>query len=242
MQDEAALVTGGGRGFGLGIARHLREAGATVYITGRTASVLDDAGERFDLRPVVADVTRGADWDRVLKQIRAEAGPLSILVNNAGGGGAIDHIERQSDEQIEAAVAANLVGAMLGCRRVVPMMKDREAGTIINISSVCGRYAWPGWSVYSAAKAGLEQFGRCLHTEVRESGVRLITLVPSWGATEFASAARLGGHPTADADIRKRCIQPNDIGRVVVDLCRLPLHLTVPEMLLLPLVQAIEPF
>ena len=242
MLGDIALVTGGGRGFGLGIARHLRQAGATVYITGRTAAVLADAAARFELRPVVADVTRGEDWDRVLGQIRADVGPVSVLVNNAGGGGTIDHIERQADEQIEAAVAANLVGAMLGCRRVVPEMKERRAGTIVNISSVCGRYAWPGWSVYSAAKAGLEQFGRCLHTELRASGVRSMTMIPSWGATEFASSAGIGGHPATDAEVRQKCIQPDDIGRVVVELCRLPVHLTVPEMLLLPLVQSIEPF
>ncbi len=237
LTGKTAIVTGGSKGFGMGIAAALKNAGADVYITGRDARALKATAARLGVHCVQADITCGGDWDRVITEA-TRGGRLDILVNNAGLGVKIAPLAQQSDDEIAASIAVNLTGAMLGCRRAAGIMSKQKSGTIINISSVCAQHAWPGWASYTAAKAGMIHFTRCLYTELRESGVRVTSLVPSWGATEFAVSANL---PDKPADVRAKSIQPEEIGKVVVDLCLLPAHLAMQELTLLPLVQEIVP-
>jgi NAD(P)-dependent dehydrogenase (short-subunit alcohol dehydrogenase family) len=238
LAGKVAVVTGASRGYGAGIARALAGAGASVWITGRSAADLAVVAAGIGARAVAADVTKGGDWDRLFQEVTRDAGRLDILVNNAGGGGHIAPAAGLTDDEIESSLAVNLTGAILGCRRAAAIMTRQKSGTIVNISSVCAVEAWPSWSVYSAAKAGLLQFTRCLYTELRPSGARATCLIPSWGATDFLRAS---GLPDFDPETAGKAIQPGEIGKVVVDICLLPPHLTVQEMVLLPLVQEIEP-
>jgi NAD(P)-dependent dehydrogenase (short-subunit alcohol dehydrogenase family) len=241
LSGKTALVTGGSKGYGAGIAEALQNAGADVWITGRDSAALKATAARLGVHAVKADVTKGKDWDRVVASILKAGGRLDILVNNAGGGGHIAPTADQTDAGIEEVIATNLTGAILGCRRAAPVMMKQKSGIIINVSSVCALYAWPGWSIYTAAKAGLNHFGHGLYTELRPHGVRVTTLTPSWGATEFLSASGIQGHPAAQADIRRLCIQPLELGAIVVQLCAQPAHLAVPDMTVQPLVQEIVP-
>lgn len=238
LAGQVAVVTGGSRGYGAGIAEALAQAGAAVWIAGRTESDLQAVAKRTGARAVRADVTRGADWDRLLAEVKGAHGRLDILVNNAGAGVRIAPAADMSDAEIEEALAVNLTSAILGSRRAAAMMTLQKSGTIVNISSVCAVEAWPSWSVYSAAKSGLVQFTRCLYTELRSAGARATCLLPSWGATDFLTAAGLSAF---DREIAGKCIQPRELGQVVVHVCSLPAHLTIQELILLPLVQQIEP-
>jgi NAD(P)-dependent dehydrogenase (short-subunit alcohol dehydrogenase family) len=238
LKGKSAIVTGGSRGYGTGIAEALKRRGVAVWVTGRDEVNLQAAAEKIGVQSIRADVSSSEDWDHVVEEVVERHGRIDILVNNAGGGIKIAPLQNQSDAEIEESVMINLTGAILGCRRVVPLMTREKSGTIINISSVCAREAWPGWSVYSAAKAGLVQFSRCLYTEVRDSGVRITSLIPSWGATNFLRAANLQGF---DPDTASRAIQPGDLGDVVVTICTLPPHLVIEDLVLWPLVQKVEP-
>ena len=237
LARQIAIVTGGATGYGAGIAAALRAAGADVWITGRHRERLEPAAAKLGVRYVVADVTLPADWDRLFDQV----GRLDILVNNAGASGRIQPLADQPDAAILASLATNLTGAALGCARAARVMKQQKSGAIINVSSVCAKYAWPGWSVYSAAKAGLGQLTKCLYAELREHNVRVTTLIPSWGATEFAATPDLAGHPARQDDIRRQCIQPRELGEIVVHICQLPAHLNVLEYTVVPRVQEIMP-
>ena len=241
VTGKIAIITGGSKGYGAGIAEALKQAGAEVWITGRDATALTATAQRLGVHPVVADVTQPAHWDRLFAEVTRHSGRLDILVNNAGGGVKIAPMTEQTDESIAEIIAANLTGHLLGCRRAAKIMTAQRSGIIINISSVCARYAWPGWGPYSAAKAGLAQFGHCLYTELRAAGVRVTTLTPSWGATDFLAAADIQGHPAAAEDVRRQTMQPHEMGRLVLDLCQLPAHLAVPDLTIQPLVQQIEP-
>ena len=241
LTGQVAIVTGGSKGYGAGIAQRLREAGATVWITGRDEAALRATADRLGVNSCCADVTKGADWDRLFEQAWSAHGRIDILVNNAGAGIRIAPTDRQTDEAIEQSIAVNLTGPLLGCRRAAPVMKRQGAGIIINISSVCARYAWPGWGPYSAAKAGLNQFAHCLYTELRKSGVRVTTITPSWGATEFGTAAQIANMPTDDPAVRSKCMQPLELGDLVVHLASMPSHLDVPDITVQPLVQEIVP-
>jgi short-subunit dehydrogenase len=138
-------------------------------------------------------------------------------------------------------LSLNLTSVILGCRRAAPVMCRQGSGTIINISSVCAKYSWPGWSIYSAAKAGVERFSKGLYTEVRPHGVRVTTLTPSWGATDFCDASELSGHPSTHSSVRERCTHPLELGKIVADIVATPAHLEILELTVVPTVQDISP-
>ena len=236
LRGKKAIVTGGGSGYGKGIAAAIAASGATVWITGRTREKLEDAAREIGAKAIVADVTCGADWDRVF----AEAGDIDVLVNNAGFGGRIAPLAEQDDDGVAAVIAANLTGAILGSVRAARTMAKRGKGVIVNISSVCALHAWPGWSVYTAAKAGLLKFSHALHTEMRSYGVKVMCVIPSWGKTDFNRAAGISG-ASEDPSLAAKCMSPEQMGEFVLGLVRLPVELTVPEVTIQPMVQDIVP-
>jgi NAD(P)-dependent dehydrogenase (short-subunit alcohol dehydrogenase family) len=237
LSGRVAVVTGGAKGFGYGAAKKLAEKGCRVWITGRDTAALEKAKKELGVNIFRADVTSPADWESLKDRLMSGGGRLDIMVNNAGEGGKIAEIELQSPGAIKSCIDINLTGAILGCRMAAGIMKKQKSGTIINISSVCAREAWPGWAVYSAAKAGLLQMTNCLYTETRPFGVRVTTVIPSWGATGFAERANL---PSNEETARKS-IQPDELGEQIVSICSLPAHLTVLDVTILPLVQEINP-
>ena len=236
LKGIKAIVTGGGSGFGKGIAGALSAVGAKVWITGRNREKLFAAAGEIGVRAFVADASDGKDWDRLL----AEVGDVDVLVNNAGFGGKIAPLTEQDDAGIAAVIATNLTGAIMGASRAAKIMAKRRRGVIVNISSVCAMHAWPGWSVYTAAKAGLLKFSHALHTEMRPYGVRVSCLIPSWGQTDFNRAAGISG-ASRGSNLAKECISPSQLGKIVADLVALPDHLTVPELVVQPMVQEIIP-
>jgi len=238
LQGLSALVTGGAKGYGAGIAESLRDAGAKVWITGRDETALKRTANALGVTPIRADVTVPSDWDAAINAVIKESSRLDILVNNAGGGVKIASTEEQTDESIAAAIALNLTGVIYGCRRVATIMHRQKAGIIINISSVAGHHAWPTWGIYGAAKAGLNHFSKSLYLELRPHNVRVTTITPSWGATEFLDAAGLSPQ---DPEIRSKCIKPSELGLLVVEHCALPAHLCVQETILWPMVQEVNP-
>ena len=237
LKGSKAVVTGGSSGYGKGIAAALVDAGAKVWITGRNEARLKAAAGEIGATPIVADAANGADWDRVFETV----GDLDILVNNAGFGGKIAPLSEQDDAGIESVIAANLTGAILGSARAArAMARTGRGGAIVNVSSVCAIHAWPGWSVYTAAKAGLLKFSRALYTEMRPKGVRVTCVIPSWGNTGFDVACGITG-AAEDAELAKKCIQPADLGRIVLDILSAPDRLAVPELTVQPMIQEIVP-
>ena len=234
LTESTIIVTGGSRGYGAGIAEALVKADARVWITGRDATKLTETARRIGATPFVADVADGEAWDRLMAEVLEQTGRLDVLINNAGEGVKIGPASEQTDAVIEQSLASNLTGAMLGCRRAAAIMQKQGSGLIVNIGSACSTHAWPGWSVYSAAKAGLLMFTRCLLTELRPHGVRVTSVLPSWGQTEFTDAANL---PPRDPAVLAQCISPADMGQLVVLIAQLPAHLVTEEIKLWPMVQ-----
>ncbi len=234
LQDQVAIVTGGARGYGMGMAEALVNAGAKVWITGRNEECLMQTAAKIGVQGFVADAADGAAWDCLLEVVMADSGRLDILVNNAGEGVNIAPTNELSDEVIERSIASNLTGALLGCRRAARVMSEQQNGLIVNIGSVCAKHAWAEWGVYSAAKAGLLQFSRSLVVEMRPHGVRVTSILPSWGQTEFTQAAGLASR---DAEVSALCISPADMGSLLVDIACRPSHLVTEEVTLWPMVQ-----
>jgi NADP-dependent 3-hydroxy acid dehydrogenase YdfG len=242
MQNHVAIVTGGSKGYGAGIAKVLKDAGAKVWITGRDKAALTKTAEALGIQWIAADVAKGADWDRMFDTVLAADGQVDALINNAGAAISVKPLEKITDADIKKCLSVNLTGSLLGCKRAARIMKERGSGTVVNISSACQNYGWPGWSVYSAAKAGLAQASKCLYAELREHGVRVTTVIPSWGATEFTTVCDdLVEAPSNDPEIRAKCIKPEELGEAVLHICTTPPHLEVLEYTLIPMVQEIMP-
>ena len=237
MDKHTVIVTGGSRGYGAGIAEAFATAGARVWITGRNAAQLHSTASRLGVTPFVADVADGPAWDRLLAEVLEKTGRLDVLVNNAGEGVQIGPASEQSDDAILRSIASNLTGSMLGCRRAAAIMQRQGSGLIVTIGSACSTHAWAGWGVYSAAKAGLLMFTRCLLAELRPYGVRVTSVLPSWGQTDFTEGAHL---PPRDPEVLAKCISPADLGQLILHTARMPAHLVTEELRLWPMVQPIS--
>lgn len=235
IEGKKIIITGGATGYGYGDARALKAAGGEVWIVGRRLERLRKAAEELGVRFIQGDITRGEDWDRIMETV----GEVDILVNNAGIAVKVEPLLSFSDEEIFRSINGNLTGAILGCRRVAEKMVARKSGLIINVTSVCSHYGWPGFACYTAAKAGLDMFSRALYTELRPHNVRVTVLTPSWGATEFGITANL---PPTEKELAAKMMSPDQMGELVRYICDFPEHLEFPEIMVQPLVQEIIPF
>ena len=237
MKNKVVLITGGSHGYGLGISIKLKEKGYIVWTIARNSKILKEISKKYGIKTITADITNPQDWDKVMETIIKENKQLDLLINNAGAGISIKEINQQTDIDIAQSIAVNLTGHIYGCKRASEIMKKQRSGTIINITSVCAKYAWPQYSVYSAAKAGIVQFGKCLYTELRPFNIKVTTIIPSWGSTNFAVAAGL----TNDPEVEKQMMQTREMGDLIENICSLPPHLVIPCLQIQPIIQEIIP-
>jgi NAD(P)-dependent dehydrogenase (short-subunit alcohol dehydrogenase family) len=205
IEDKVVVITGGSSGFGLETARILLEMKAKVVITGRTQEKLDKAAAELasdSLMAVQADANSTEDWKKLIEKVIGKFERIDALVNNHGAGIKISNVDEMTDDDIQEVMDTNIISVMKGCREVINVMKPQNSGHIVNVSSGCAHYSWACWAVYTAAKAGMVGFTRCLHKEMEEWGGKATTFVPGAARTNFCDAAGiesdwLEGFPSA---------------------------------------------
>jgi NADP-dependent 3-hydroxy acid dehydrogenase YdfG len=173
--ETRALVTGANGGIGSAIARALHAAGATLVLTGRRADALQPLAAATGARTVIADLADRASVDRCME----EAGPIDVLVANAAlpsSGPLMDF----DPDQIDRALDVNLRAPILMARRAALGMLERGRGHIVFISSISGKVAAPGTSMYSATKFGLRGFALGLREDLHGTGVGVTTIFPGF--------------------------------------------------------------
>ena len=175
------LITGANRSLGLETARRLIDAGHTVYAGMRDLATGDDV-RALGAHAVQLDVTDQASVDAAFATLPA----LDVLVNNAGVTG-VGVIEEVTDEQIHAVFETNFFGPLRVIRGVLPAMRERESGTIINVSSVAGRKTFPNHVAYVGTKFAVHGISENLREELSPSNVRVITIAPGAVETELLS-------------------------------------------------------
>ena len=184
LTDRVAVVTGGGAGIGRGIARGFAAFGAKVAIWERDADSCADAAGEVGGLGITTDVRRADEVDVALDRTRSELGPVTILVNNAGGVFSSPLLET-SENGLDALYRANLKHVMLCTQRVARMMVDgRTGGSIISVTSIEGTRAAPGYASYAAAKAGVINFTKTAALELAPHGIRVNALAPDITLTE----------------------------------------------------------
>lgn len=209
LQGKVAVVTGGALGLGRQVTAQLLEQGARVAILGRTAATLQRAADELGehLLPVVADVADPQQVRHAFAKIVTAFGGVDILVNNAAVYQAFG-LDEASDEELQTTFAVNVLGPAYCIREVIPLMRQRGGGDIVNVSSESARAPFPLLAAYAASKGALETLSAGLRNELRADGIRVTVFrsghmngdnasVHSWPEDRlqrFLKAIELSGH------------------------------------------------
>jgi NAD(P)-dependent dehydrogenase (short-subunit alcohol dehydrogenase family) len=178
-----ALITGCSTGIGRATALRLHRAGMTVYATARKLDSVADL-EDVGLRTLRLDVTDHSSMVQAVARVEAECGAVDVLVNNAGYG-LSGTFEETSSEAIREQFETNVFGPVQLTRLVLPGMRRKGAGSIVNLSSIFGKYAVPGGGYYHATKHSIEALSDALRVEVSSFGIRVMVVQPGPVLTEF---------------------------------------------------------
>jgi NAD(P)-dependent dehydrogenase (short-subunit alcohol dehydrogenase family) len=193
LNDQVAVVTGGGAGIGRGIARGLAAFGARVAIWERDAETAASAAKEVGGLGLVTDVRNSDEVDAALASTTAELGTVRILVNNAGGV-FFSPILETSENGWDALYRANLKHVILCTQRVArSMVEAGNGGSIISVTSIEGARAAPGYAAYAAAKAGVINFTKTAALELAPFGIRVNALAPDITLTEGLAAVAPSG-------------------------------------------------
>ena len=193
-----ALVTGVSSGIGKACAHHLSRHGYRVYGAARSATAREDDG--VTLLPL--DVRNEGMVKDTVSRVVQEAGRIDVLLNCAGVIVA-GPVEDLLPDEIMDQIQTNLLGTMRMCQAVLPGMRKRRSGLIVNISSIGGLMGLPFQSTYSASKFGIEGFSESLQIEVRDFGIRVVVVEPGDIATEVTVHRRITRGIAADSPYRK---------------------------------------
>lgn len=182
LEGKNVLITGGSRGLGLALAREFGSAGARLIICGRDAESLERASDSLTRKglsvfALTCDVTDQSSVRLMLEQVRQRGGPPDVLVNNAGVI-EVGPAETMSIADYEEAMATNFWGMLFPTLGVLPDMRARRSGRIVNITSIGGKLGIPHLLPYSASKFAAVGFSEGLRTEVGSDGVKVVTVCP----------------------------------------------------------------
>jgi NAD(P)-dependent dehydrogenase (short-subunit alcohol dehydrogenase family) len=230
LAGKVALVTGGGRGIGAGIAVRLADLGAAIVLCGRTQSHIEQTAGRIRAAGVQAEAITCdvSDWNSVAAlagKVKEAFGKLDILVNNAGIGGFGGPLHTMPVERWDAVLNTNLRGVFYTIRAFVPLLLAAGGGHIINISSIAGKNPLPNGAAYAASKWGLNGLSYSVAEELRAHKIRVSVVCP--GSTHTELSPHEGKNP-------ERMLQPDDIAHAVEMLVTQAAQSFVSEIVLRP--------
>jgi len=239
-QSPVAIITGGATGIGFGIAEALVQSGYRVAIGSRRKDVVEEAASQLQslkkgqVIGLPLDVT---DRDSVAEFVQAVGkhyGEIDILVNGAGVNIKNRTIGEMRPEQWDQVVAINATGAYNMIHAILPQMRQRKSGTIINISSVTGKRALAlGGVAYAASKFAMTALGTCVANEVGVEGVRVTNIYPGEVDTPILEQRPV----PVSQEQRDLILRPSDVGQVVLSIVSLPSRVHIPELVIKPVHQ-----
>lgn len=220
FEGQVAWVTGAGRGIGRAAALAVAEQGAAVALVSRTQHEVEQAAEEIHSRGgrAIASLLDVSNWDMVswtAQQIEAALGPIDLLVNNAGVLDPLGKLWETAPEQAGRLIDINLSGAYYCMRAVLPGMVRRGRGVVVNISSGAAARVAPGWSVYAASKAGLDQLTRSVALDLKDTAIRVYSLYPGLVETKMLQTLRAATPDQLPPDRRQHFIDQKEAGKVL---------------------------
>ena len=236
LQGKTALVTGGGTGIGLESALALSQEGCRVAISGRRADVLERAVTDTQSRLLhhVVDVADRETVDQLFAWANEQLGQIDILVNSAGTNVKTRTMTTMTPEQWDHIIQVNTTGIYNCMYAVLPQMRRRKDGLIINISSIAGlRTSQLGGVAYTASKFGMSALGKAVSNELGDEGIRVTTVYPGEVNTPLLEQRP---NPVSN-DHKAAILQPEDVGQLVVAIANLPARAHIPEVVIKPVHQ-----
>lgn len=245
LKGKSAVISGVGSGFGKATAELFAgQDQVDLVLIDYNEKALQDTVEKCraagsKVIAIPGDVTKLETFQCALQESLMNFGKVDFLINYAGGAIKVAPIEEMDDATNRRIIDLNLTSVIMSCRTFTPQFKQQGYGKIINVSSACDRRSWPGWSVYSAAKAGVNAFTKCLYTELRPHGIAVTLLVPGGSNTGFQSAANGVNVFEWDEDL---AVRPEHFADMVYQTCALTKGGCVSEMLVYGLAQDVSGF
>src|SRR3954463_14625536 len=235
LKGKVAWITGGGSGIGLAAAHEFASAGANVVVSGRSAETLKKAEKELkaagSAEVIAMDVSDQKEVANTSAAILKRLGRIDILVNSAGINSPKRNFHNVSLESWDQIVAINLSGMFYCCHAVLPSMRARKDGLVINISSWAGRYAstltGPG---YNSTKAAVVALTESINMEECANGIRATSVLPGEVATPILEKRPVP--PTSE--VRAKMLQPEDLGRTLAFIATLPARVCVNEIIVSP--------
>lgn len=238
------LITGATSGFGAEMARKFAQHGNKVIATGRREDRLAALAAEIGpaLLPVVMDVTDKHSIAAALAALPPDWQEIDVLINNAGLALGVAPAQSASLDEWETMIATNCKGLVTVTRLVLPEMVKRNRGTIINISSSAGAYAYPGANVYGATKAFVDQFTKNLRADLVGTGVRASNIAPGLaGGTEFSNVRLKDDAAAAKVYEGTVPLSAADIAETAYWIATLPAHVNINHIELMPTCQGFGP-
>ncbi len=235
LRGKVAWITGGGSGIGLAGGVELAKAGAHVVISGRSAETLKKAEKEIKAagsgEAIALDVSEQQEVAKAAQGILKRHGRVDILVNSAGINSPKRNFRNVSVESWDQIVAINLSGTFYCCQAVLPGMRERKDGLIINISSWFGRY-WNtlGGPGYNATKHAVVSLTETVNVEEAANGIRATCILPGEVATPILEKRPVPPTP----EVRARMLQAEDLGKTILFIATLPARACVNEVVISP--------
>lgn len=235
LKGKVAWITGGGSGIGLAGGLEFARAGAHVVVSGRSAETLKSAERQLkqagSAEAIALNVASQGDVSRVAKSILERHGRIDVLVNSAGINSPKRSFKDVAVQSWDEIVAINLSGMFYCCQAVLPSMRERRDGLIVNISSWAGRYASVlTGPAYNATKSAVVALTESINIEEGPNGIRGTSVLPGEVATPILDKRPVPPPP----EERARMLQAEDLGKTLLFIATLPPRACVNELIISP--------
>lgn len=242
---RVALITGATSGFGEALARRIVDAGGRVIATGRRQDRLDalaaELGEK--LLPRQLDIRSPDSIAAAIADLPADFAAIDVLFNNAGLAAGLAKAHEAQISDWEQMIETNVLGLARITRAVLPGMVSRNKGDVVNVASVAASYPYPGGNVYGATKAFVRQFSLNLRCDLLGTKVRVTSIEPGMCDTEFSLVRFKGDQTSADKVYAGMTpLSADDVALLVEQVLRLPAHININTLEVMPVQQAWSPF
>jgi 3-oxoacyl-[acyl-carrier protein] reductase len=214
LAGTIALVTGGGRGIGRGIALELTRAGAGVAVAARTRQQVEETAAETGGVAIQADVSKRAEVERMVARTEDELGPIDLLVANAGIAIWEESAWELEPEEWWHVLEVNLLGVYLCCRAVIPGMIARGGGRIVNVASGAAYLPGNTSTAYSASKAAVHRFSETLATQLEPHGIPVFSISPGLVRTDLIGDRMGDDAPWTPPELAPRLVRALASGRL----------------------------
>lgn len=245
MKGKTALITGATSGIGRALGYALAKKGVTLILTGRRKERLKeiklDIEKKYKVKVLTLtfDISKKEETLSTLEKNKAALSNVDFLINNAGGAHGTDPFPEASLSDMETMIDTNIKGLLYVTRFMVPMLKKKKEGHIVNLGSVAGRWVYPNGSVYCATKHAVRVISEGLRLDLNGFNIRVTDIEPGMVETEF-SLVRFKNDKAKAKKIYEgmKPLGPEDIADCIVWTLERPAHVNISEMVIFPTDQA----